>query len=322
MQQQCAPQYAPQYAQQQYSQAPPQRPPLFVPEEAALSDPATLTKYLMDASVYARGTVDGVGFARLLEAAAQALQQQSAEAKVQRGLAIASQTLATELALKCEQLQNGLQPELQPVAPAPAPALLMGAGTPTAQRQSACSPPSQSCQQPAYMHSAPGGYGGAAAAVPSGFGPPPGGIGLAAGLSGVAGVGGLYPVPAAGAAPASAADVGDARDHGGLSKTWGQGEQHPSEPWGSAARPACATMQSTGQASADLEAERSVDAMVFNLKQRFKQSNVTLPLEKQSGSVYRLGSRKLQLAIRNTRLTVRVGSNYIDFLEYLSKAAL
>ena len=57
-------------------------------------------------------------------------------------------------------------------------------------------------------------------------------------------------------------------------------------------------------------------------RRRFKQSNVTLPLEKQSGSVYRLGSRKLQLAIRNTRLTVRVGTNYIDFLEYLSKAAL
>ena len=72
----------------------------------------------------------------------------------------------------------------------------------------------------------------------------------------------------------------------------------------------------------DPEAEQAVDAMVFNLKQRFKQSGVTLPLEKQSGPVFRLGSRKLQLSIKNGRLTVRVGQNYIDFLEYLSKAAL
>ena len=85
----------------------PARAPLFVPDESQLQDPATLVKHLLDASAYARGSVDGIGFARLLEAAAQALQQQSAEVKVQRGLAIASQTLATELALKCEQLQKG-----------------------------------------------------------------------------------------------------------------------------------------------------------------------------------------------------------------------
>ena len=41
---------------------------------------------------------------RLLEAAASALQAQVAEAKVQRGLAVASQTLAAELSLKCERL--------------------------------------------------------------------------------------------------------------------------------------------------------------------------------------------------------------------------
>ena len=76
-----------------------------VPEDAQLSDPHVLTKHLMEASSYARGSVDGVSFARLLEAAAQALQQAVAEARVQRGLAIASQTLATELAMKCEQLQ-------------------------------------------------------------------------------------------------------------------------------------------------------------------------------------------------------------------------
>ena len=260
------PQFAPQFAQQQpYSQPPPQRPPLFVPDEATLSDPAQLTKHLLDASVYARGTVDGVGFARLLEAAAQALQQQSAEAKVQRGLAIASQTLATELALKCEQLQNGAQPAPQP---SPAPALLMGSPTATPRQSSACSPPSQSCQQPAYMQSAAG--GGAAAGVPSGFGPPPGGIGLAAGLSGMTGVGGLYQMPAAAAdtPTGGGAAGGEARDSVGmLSKTWAQAEQQPNEAWGSIARASGATMQSAGQSSSD-EAERSVDAMVFNLKQR------------------------------------------------------
>ena len=68
--------------------------------------------------------------------------------------------------------------------------------------------------------------------------------------------------------------------------------------------------------------EREEDEAMGNLKQRFKQSGVTLPLEKQSqGGVYRLGSRKLQLSVRSNRLTVRVGQNYTDFLEFLSKAA-
>ncbi len=40
--------------------------------------------------------------------------------------------------------------------------------------------------------------------------------------------------------------------------------------------------------------------MVFNLKQKFKQSGVTLPLEKHAGAVYRLGSRKLQARARSS----------------------
>ena len=40
------------------------------------------------------------------------------------------------------------------------------------------------------------------------------------------------------------------------------------------------------------------------------------------GSLACGGAGKLQLSLRNSRLTVRVGSNFIDFLEYLSKAAL
>ena len=43
---------------------------------------------------------------RLLEQAAVALQQQQQDAQIQRGIAIASQTLANELALKCERLQD------------------------------------------------------------------------------------------------------------------------------------------------------------------------------------------------------------------------
>lgn len=88
------------------------------------------------------------------------------------------------------------------------------------------------------------------------------------------------------------------------------------------AGPGSASMRAEPTGGVEAEAERAVDAMVYNLKQRFKQSGVTLPLDKQNGAVYRLGSRKLQLSIRNNRLTVRVGSNNIDFLEYLSKAAL
>ena len=74
-----------------------QRHPFAVPDDTDLRDPAVLTKHLLDASAYFRGSSDGIGFARLLEAAAQVLQQQEVAAKVQRGLTIASQTLASEL---------------------------------------------------------------------------------------------------------------------------------------------------------------------------------------------------------------------------------
>lgn len=82
-----------------------QRAPFHVPEDASLQDPQTLMSHLLDAAAYARGSVDGSGFARLLEAAAQVIQQQQAECKVQRGLAISAQTLSSELALRCERLQ-------------------------------------------------------------------------------------------------------------------------------------------------------------------------------------------------------------------------
>ena len=53
---------------------------------------------------------------------------------------------------------------------------------------------------------------------------------------------------------------------------------------GSAARLSEAAMGGGAGPSGDAEAEQNVEAMVFNLKQRFKQSGVTLPLEKQSGA--------------------------------------
>ena len=56
---------------------------------------------------------------------------------------------------------------------------------------------------------------------------------------------------------------------------------------------------------ADIDpAERAVEAMVENLKQRFRQSGVALPLEKHAGTVYRLGAKKLALNIRSSRLMV------------------
>ena len=68
-------------------------------------------------------------------------------------------------------------------------------------------------------------------------------------------------------------------------------------------------------------AEAEVDVM-RDLKQRFRQSGVALPLEKHSGCVYRLGAKKLSLNLRNSRLMVRVGGGYADFLEDLSKASI
>ena len=177
-----------------------------------LSDLPTLMNNLLSSAATFRGHPDGAGTARLLEAAAQALQQQLAETKVrrrrrrrrhaqsrgsrdpspcaapraprvhrtlsrspapagtsprpppaccqvQRGLAIASQTLASELSIKCERLQARLEPHAPAGAngaalhhPPPTPmATPLGGGGACAQ-----------CSYPA------GGYGvGAGAASPA-----------------------------------------------------------------------------------------------------------------------------------------------------------
>ena len=73
-------------------------------EQADLSDLPTLMSHLLAGA--SRGGDPATS--RLLEAAAAALQREVAEAKVQRGMAVASQTLAAELSLKVEQLQARL----------------------------------------------------------------------------------------------------------------------------------------------------------------------------------------------------------------------
>ena len=87
-----------------------------VPERAELSDVQTLTDCLLRSAAAWRssGSSDlALSMCRLLEAAAFGLQQQVAEAKVQRGLAVASQTLAAELSLKCENLAQRALPLTQ-----------------------------------------------------------------------------------------------------------------------------------------------------------------------------------------------------------------
>ncbi|KAJ1621771.1 hypothetical protein T492DRAFT_1067168 [Pavlovales sp. CCMP2436] len=80
-----------------------------------------------------------------------------------------------------------------------------------------------------------------------------------------------------------------------------------------------AVRSSEGRAS-DEEAEDHIDALVASLKKRFRQSGVPLPLARQQGTVYRLGSRKITLATKDGRLTVRSASGeHTDLLEYLSK---
>lgn len=322
------------------------RPAFHVPEDAALQDPQTLMAHLLDASVYARGSVDGSGFARLLEAAAHVIQQQMAECHVQRGLAISSQTLATELAMKCEQLQvrpcgpqcawlsakhctdRAIIPPFlsqaggggymhdqyhspRSIAPAPAPPQSMFGGSRAAAPAAMPAPPvHQSPTMPPHVRPQQFETAGAAEVTPAD--------------------GNFSCLPGETGPRASSAERGSTWMGERQSDQWRNG--HPSaaaaQTYGSGGSPPPRDATREGQAAAngagtaDPEAERAVDGMVFNLKQRFKQSGVTLPLEKHAGTVYRLGSRKLQLSIRNSRLMVRVGASYTDFLEYLSKAAL
>ncbi|KAL1528244.1 hypothetical protein AB1Y20_009602 [Prymnesium parvum] len=298
-----------------------------VPESDQLTDPSALTEHLYAGAAHVRGRSDGTPLARLLEAAAQAIQRQVAEAKVQRGLAIASQTIASELALKCEQLQQRLEGHAGEVPSArldtrgASPLLLGGyAGAPGP----IVAPPASS---PASPDVPPPPWGAQPPQPPppsmlpiradSGASPP---AAPAAYLQ-QAQPPSMYSAapPAASPAPARAAAAAEnASDRLGprAFKTW---VPDPVQPQGNGVG---APRHGQEPPPPDPETERQVDSMVENLKLRFKQSGVTLPLEKTSGCVYRLGSRKLALNIRNNRLMVRVGNGYCDFLEYLSKATL
>jgi hypothetical protein len=77
----------------------------------------------------------------------------------------------------------------------------------------------------------------------------------------------------------------------------------------------------TGEDVDEEAPETHIDALVASLKLRFRQSGVPLPLAKQQGSVYRLGSRRVNLAVHEGRLTVRSpAGEHTDLLEYLSKS--
>ena len=255
-----------------------------IPSDAPLTDLPTLMEQLIAGAAYARSSADFGGIARLLEAAAQALQQQQAESKVQRGLAIASQTLAAELSLKCEGLQARLAAE-QPQGDSRPPAAW----------------PYGDVQTPAAFADRAGGSTPHAANVysrslPTELRPPSG-------------------------RPTRMTPADESHGSGAF-KTW---VQDAPQPWlgtasahGYERASPCAPSIGAEQESA----ERAVDGMVDSLKTRFEQSGVSLPLDKHTGCVYRLGQRKLSLSIRNNRLMVRVGGGFCDFLEYLSKASL
>tara|TARA_B110001452_G_scaffold143815_1_gene119617 strand:+ start:657 stop:1568 length:912 start_codon:yes stop_codon:yes gene_type:complete len=296
----------------------------------SFNDLPTLMQSLLAGAASSRGHPEGAGMARLLEAAAQALQQQVAEAKVQRGLAIASQTLAAELSVRCEQLQarldsagvgqNGAPPlhdateatPALPVAPTPpisTPSAWPGGASAVPQPGSCYAPAPQSLQahqmqqlqqlqaQQQQLQQQMQSQQAQAQAPPR--------------------------------PQAPAVDENDAA--GRLTprsfKTWTPDPAAPPQASGGALGGGLGSSASSGSigGGANREedaAERAVSAMVDNLKQRFRQSGVTLPLEKHSGTVYRLGAKKLTLNIRSSRLMVRVGGGYCDFLEYLSKASI
>lgn len=302
-------------------------------ESSSFNDLPTLMQSLLAGAASSRGHPEGAGMARLLEAAAQALQQQVAEAKVQRGLAIASQTLAAELSVRCEQLQarldaagagqNGAAPLLHDGTEA-TPALPVA---------------------PAPPISTPSAWPGGASAVPQPtpcYAPAPS---VAPQSLQAQQMQQLQQLQAqqqqlqqqmqaqqAQAPPRQQAPAVDENDAAGRLtprsfKTWTPDPAAPPQASGGAIGGGLGSSASAGSIGGgntreEDAAERAVSAMVDNLKQRFRQSGVTLPLEKHSGTVYRLGAKKLTLNIRSSRLMVRVGGGYCDFLEYLSKASI
>lgn len=60
--------------------------------------------------------------------------------------------------------------------------------------------------------------------------------------------------------------------------------------------------------------------MANDLKARFSENGCPLPFAKKLDFVYQLGSRKVTLNVVSSKLVVRMGGGYTDFLEFLETA--
>ena len=72
------------------------------------SSPDALISQLRSAAAACASAPAGLPMASLLESAARMVQEATGEAAVQRGLAVAAQTIAAQLSIKCESLQAEL----------------------------------------------------------------------------------------------------------------------------------------------------------------------------------------------------------------------
>jgi len=65
-----------------------------------------------------------------------------------------------------------------------------------------------------------------------------------------------------------------------------------------------------------------VPQMVESLKVRFARHGMDLPIDHVGGNIYKMGVRKLHLAIMNDKLMVRVGGGHAELLDYINQKAL
>ncbi len=306
-------------------------------ETIELHDVGVLAEQMLRGAAFSRQHGEH-NLARLIEAAAAALHQQHAEAKVQRGLAIAAQTLATELATKCESLQlstladagadplhphrtlehapRATQPVVTPFrrlsADGQAP---LAADSPRKEQSTARPSPALLPRAQRLSEKPPSAVEGTES------GAPPGSQAQ------------KPPLPLKLDAPQTFKDSGKGNTLDSTSgktpspshrnyKTWVRDMSQPQSA-GEAGRASTQRGASVlNGAAAQAQTERDVKAMVEELMARFKSSGVALPLKCISGVSYHLGQRKLHFGMRNGRLMVRVGGGYCDFLEYLAKAPL
>lgn len=78
----------------------------------------------------------------------------------------------------------------------------------------------------------------------------------------------------------------------------------------------------SGSGRSDDDGEAHIEALVVGLKEHFRQAGVPLPLARQHGTVYRLGSRRVNLAVRDGRLAVvSAPGEHTDLLKFLSRSS-